>query len=189
MTLAVVEMALRTLVASIKRLHTNFRLIPDRFNVAPDPSLPAAADLRYSIFPILIYRPASLRDTGSALADLPRSTLSNEDSEQVCGVVRSDMSSGSVRAAPPIDQLDVPAVERDLEGSGRTPWDRPQWMEILFDLAWTATFSGLTSNTTVTGLMTLVSYAFFFIFAWWMWVSQMIYDSMVGLLEVVAWRC
>lgn len=53
----------------------------------------------------------------------------------------------------------------------------PQWLELFFDLAWTVTFSGLTDNTPIKGPATILSYATFFVLAWWLWVSQVLYDT------------
>ncbi|EJD37328.1 hypothetical protein AURDEDRAFT_173603 [Auricularia subglabra TFB-10046 SS5] len=53
----------------------------------------------------------------------------------------------------------------------------PAWLGIFFDLAWTTTFSNLTSNTQLTTLSTLLSYTVFFVLAWWLWVAQVTYDS------------
>lgn len=53
----------------------------------------------------------------------------------------------------------------------------PAWLGIFFDLAWTTTFSNLTSNTQLTTISTLLSYTVFFILAWWLWAAQVTYDS------------
>ncbi|KAG8722021.1 hypothetical protein FRC08_007790 [Ceratobasidium sp. 394] len=53
----------------------------------------------------------------------------------------------------------------------------PSWLNLLYDLAWTATFSSLTSNTKFKGLWDIVSYTVFFTTAWWLWVSQVFYNA------------
>lgn len=57
------------------------------------------------------------------------------------------------------------------------PEDVPQWLELFFDLAWTISFSGLTGGTPIKGGSTIASYTVFFILAWWLWVSQVLYDT------------
>ncbi|KAG8686377.1 hypothetical protein FRC11_009030 [Ceratobasidium sp. 423] len=52
----------------------------------------------------------------------------------------------------------------------------PPWLNLFFDLAWTATFSSLTSNNKFKDLWDSVSYVAFFITAWWLWVSQVSYN-------------
>ncbi|EJD47708.1 hypothetical protein AURDEDRAFT_151245 [Auricularia subglabra TFB-10046 SS5] len=58
-----------------------------------------------------------------------------------------------------------------------TPEDVPQWLELFFDLAWTITFSGLTGGTPIKDGSTIASYSVFFVLAWWLWVSQVLYDT------------
>ncbi|EJD37333.1 hypothetical protein AURDEDRAFT_173608 [Auricularia subglabra TFB-10046 SS5] len=67
-----------------------------------------------------------------------------------------------------------PASGRPAESSQSGP---PSWLGIFFDLAWTATFSNLTSNTELTSFSTLFSYAVFFMLAWWLWTAQVTYDT------------
>jgi len=50
-------------------------------------------------------------------------------------------------------------------------------VELFFDLAWTTTFAGLTENSPITGPSTVGSYAVFFVLAWWLWISQVLYDT------------
>ncbi|QRV94295.1 low temperature requirement protein LtrA [Ceratobasidium sp. AG-Ba] len=52
----------------------------------------------------------------------------------------------------------------------------PGWLNLFFDLAWTATFSSLTSNAKFRNPWDSVSYAAFFTTAWWLWVSQVFYN-------------
>ncbi|CAE6476036.1 unnamed protein product [Rhizoctonia solani] len=52
----------------------------------------------------------------------------------------------------------------------------PGWLNLFYDLAWTATFSSLTSNNQFREPWDSVSYVVFFIVAWWMWVSQALYN-------------
>ncbi|KAG9088904.1 hypothetical protein FS749_001768 [Ceratobasidium sp. UAMH 11750] len=53
----------------------------------------------------------------------------------------------------------------------------PSWLNLLYDLAWTATFSSLTSNAKFKDLWDTLSYAVFFATAWWLWVSQVFYNA------------
>ncbi|CAE6439157.1 hypothetical protein ACGC1H_006898 [Rhizoctonia solani] len=52
----------------------------------------------------------------------------------------------------------------------------PSWLNLFYDLAWTATFSSLTSNNQFREPWDSISYIVFFIIAWWMWVSQVLYN-------------
>ncbi|QRV79656.1 low temperature requirement protein LtrA [Ceratobasidium sp. AG-Ba] len=52
----------------------------------------------------------------------------------------------------------------------------PGWLNLFFDLAWTATFSSLTSNAKFKEPWDSVSYIAFFTTAWWLWVSQVFYN-------------
>ncbi|CAE6444835.1 unnamed protein product [Rhizoctonia solani] len=52
----------------------------------------------------------------------------------------------------------------------------PSWLNLFFDLAWTATFSSLTSNNRFRDPWDSISYIAFFITAWWLWVSQVSYN-------------
>ncbi|KAG9079387.1 hypothetical protein FS749_008560 [Ceratobasidium sp. UAMH 11750] len=53
----------------------------------------------------------------------------------------------------------------------------PSWLNLFYDLAWTATFSSLTSNTQFRDPWNSLSYVAFFITAWWLWVSQVFYNA------------
>ncbi|KAG8929898.1 hypothetical protein FRC02_004906 [Tulasnella sp. 418] len=66
---------------------------------------------------------------------------------------------------------------------GRDIWDDdpvgdrpPSWLELSGDIAWTATFSSLTSNTEIVDGMSIVSYGVFFGMMWQLWASQARYD-------------
>ncbi|KAG8722325.1 hypothetical protein FRC09_006441 [Ceratobasidium sp. 395] len=51
-----------------------------------------------------------------------------------------------------------------------------KWINLLFDVAWTATFSNLTNNAQFREPYDSVSYAVFFVTAWWLWVSYVFYS-------------
>lgn len=59
------------------------------------------------------------------------------------------------------------------EEEGERP---PEWLELAGDLAWTATFSSLTSNTSVTQASAVWNYAVFFCLTWHLWATQTTYD-------------
>ncbi|KAG8945850.1 hypothetical protein FRC03_001624 [Tulasnella sp. 419] len=61
----------------------------------------------------------------------------------------------------------------DDEPVGERP---PGWLELSGDLAWTATFSSLTSNTDITDGRSIISYGVFFGMMWQLWASQASYD-------------
>ncbi|QRV79657.1 transmembrane protein [Ceratobasidium sp. AG-Ba] len=52
----------------------------------------------------------------------------------------------------------------------------PGWLNLFVDLAWSATFSSLTSNAKFKDSWGSVSYVAFFTTAWWLWVSQVFYN-------------
>ncbi|CAE6514184.1 unnamed protein product [Rhizoctonia solani] len=52
----------------------------------------------------------------------------------------------------------------------------PSWLNLFFDLAWTATFSSLTSNNKFREPWDSISYIAFFTTAWWLWVAQVSYN-------------
>ncbi|KAG8791668.1 hypothetical protein FRC12_008458 [Ceratobasidium sp. 428] len=51
-----------------------------------------------------------------------------------------------------------------------------KWINLLFDVAWTATFSNLTNNAQFREPYDSVSYVAFFVTAWWLWVSYVFYS-------------
>ncbi|EJD43890.1 hypothetical protein AURDEDRAFT_166949 [Auricularia subglabra TFB-10046 SS5] len=55
--------------------------------------------------------------------------------------------------------------------------EAPDWLELFFDLAWTVSFAGLTEGTPINGSRAILSYAVFFVLAWWLWVAQVLYDT------------
>ncbi|KAG8935213.1 hypothetical protein FRC01_005469 [Tulasnella sp. 417] len=60
-----------------------------------------------------------------------------------------------------------------LEPKSASP---PDWLALAGDLAWTASFSSLTSNTTVADPMSAWSYGVFFALTWHLWATQTAYD-------------
>ncbi|KAG8940000.1 hypothetical protein FRC04_005685 [Tulasnella sp. 424] len=52
----------------------------------------------------------------------------------------------------------------------------PEWLELAGDLAWTATFSSVTSNTCVTEPSGVWNYAVLFCLTWHLWATQTTYD-------------
>ncbi|KAG9101547.1 hypothetical protein FRC06_002831, partial [Ceratobasidium sp. 370] len=53
----------------------------------------------------------------------------------------------------------------------------PGWLNLFYDLSWTATFSSLTSNAQFRDPWNSISYVIFFTTAWWLWVSQIFYNA------------
>ncbi|EJD37325.1 hypothetical protein AURDEDRAFT_188092 [Auricularia subglabra TFB-10046 SS5] len=91
---------------------------------------------------------------------------------------RTPPAAQEVRFPEPVVGLDAVALrERKDENAESTETGPPDWLGIFFDLAWTTTFSNLTSNTELTTFSTLLSYAVFFILAWWLWAAQVSYDT------------
>ncbi|CEL63473.1 hypothetical protein RSOLAG1IB_10789 [Rhizoctonia solani AG-1 IB] len=52
----------------------------------------------------------------------------------------------------------------------------PSWVNLFYDLAWTATFSSLTQNGQFDSTWDAASYTIFFVIVWWLWASQVLYD-------------
>ncbi|KAG8692755.1 hypothetical protein FRC09_010976 [Ceratobasidium sp. 395] len=56
-------------------------------------------------------------------------------------------------------------------------WQKPsEWLDLLYDLAWTASFSSLTSTNKFKTPWDSVSYIAFFTIMWWIWTSQVFYS-------------
>ncbi|CAE6529179.1 unnamed protein product [Rhizoctonia solani] len=53
----------------------------------------------------------------------------------------------------------------------------PTWVNLFYDLAWTATFSSLTQNGQFDNTWDAASYTAFFVVVWWLWASQVLYDA------------
>ncbi|KIO30430.1 hypothetical protein M407DRAFT_20494 [Tulasnella calospora MUT 4182] len=51
-----------------------------------------------------------------------------------------------------------------------------EWLELAGDLAWTASFSALMNNTTITGSKSVWNYIVFFALTWHLWATQTTYD-------------
>ncbi|KAF8754514.1 Bacterial low temperature requirement A protein (LtrA) [Rhizoctonia solani] len=52
----------------------------------------------------------------------------------------------------------------------------PTWVNLFYDLAWTASFASLTQNGKLDGPWDMASYATFFLLVWWLWASQTLYS-------------
>ncbi|KAL5634232.1 hypothetical protein ACGC1H_006150 [Rhizoctonia solani] len=52
----------------------------------------------------------------------------------------------------------------------------PTWVNLFYDLAWTATFSSLTQNGEFDSTWDAASYTAFFVVVWWLWASQALYE-------------
>ncbi|KAH7338463.1 hypothetical protein B0J17DRAFT_424007 [Rhizoctonia solani] len=53
----------------------------------------------------------------------------------------------------------------------------PTWVNLFYDLAWTATFSSLTQNGQFDSTWDAASYTAFFVVVWWLWASQVLYGA------------
>ncbi|QRV88305.1 low temperature requirement protein LtrA [Ceratobasidium sp. AG-Ba] len=51
----------------------------------------------------------------------------------------------------------------------------PEWLSLFYDLAWTATFSNLTSSYSFVSSKQTITYVVFFTIALWIWVAQVFY--------------
>ncbi|KAG8960394.1 hypothetical protein FRC05_006953 [Tulasnella sp. 425] len=72
-----------------------------------------------------------------------------------------------------LPQSNLPGAAAEKDAESERP---PEWLELAGDLAWTATFSSLTSNTTVTEPGAVWNYAVFFGLTWHLWATQTTYD-------------
>ncbi|CAE6449155.1 unnamed protein product [Rhizoctonia solani] len=52
----------------------------------------------------------------------------------------------------------------------------PTWVNLFYDLAWTASFASLTQNGQLNEPWDTVSYTAFFVVVWWLWASQTLYS-------------
>ncbi|KAG9029105.1 hypothetical protein FS837_003638 [Tulasnella sp. UAMH 9824] len=69
--------------------------------------------------------------------------------------------------------------ETKQEGSSNSEEETerpPEWLELAGDLAWTASFSSLTSSTRVTEPISVWNYGVFFALTWHLWATQTTYD-------------
>ncbi|CAE6529186.1 unnamed protein product [Rhizoctonia solani] len=75
----------------------------------------------------------------------------------------------------PNDSLNVPSALPKTE-SNQLLNPGPAWVNLFYDLAWTATFSSLTQNGQFDTIWDTISYAAFFVVVWWLWASQVLYS-------------
>ncbi|KAJ1304851.1 hypothetical protein OPQ81_005984 [Rhizoctonia solani] len=112
-----------------------------------------------------VREPSSSGDYESAVLDAPPTTQSPsfrpEESQKDPS---TDSNSG--------EELVKGKPNHDVEWGEQIP----EWLNLFYDLAWTATFSSLTSNNQFREPWDSISYVVFFIMAWWMWVSQVLYN-------------
>ncbi|KAG8781864.1 hypothetical protein FRC12_021460 [Ceratobasidium sp. 428] len=78
---------------------------------------------------------------------------------------------------------DQPSKKQENVSTGSThekpdvEWQQPsEWLDLLYDLAWTASFSSLTSSNKFRSPWDSVSYVAFFTIMWWIWTSQVFYS-------------
>ncbi|CAE6397844.1 unnamed protein product [Rhizoctonia solani] len=101
---------------------------------------------------------------------------------------KGDYGNTVITSSPVIENEQIKFEETKTGGDHEEPvrlksnWDiewgeqAPSWLNLFFDLAWTATFSSLTSNNKFREPWDSVSYIAFFVTAWWLWVSQVAYN-------------
>ncbi|KAG8721009.1 hypothetical protein FRC08_016319 [Ceratobasidium sp. 394] len=70
------------------------------------------------------------------------------------------------------DELRVDNMNHDIEWGEQAP----EWLNLFYDLAWTASFASLTSNNKFKQPWDSVSYIVFFTIMWWMWTAQVFYS-------------
>ncbi|CAE6388699.1 unnamed protein product [Rhizoctonia solani] len=77
--------------------------------------------------------------------------------------------------SPQPTSLDTPVVMPKTE-SNQLLNPGPAWVNLFYDLAWTATFSSLTQNGQFDTVWDTLSYTAFFVVVWWLWASQVLYS-------------
>ncbi|KZV89782.1 hypothetical protein EXIGLDRAFT_695329 [Exidia glandulosa HHB12029] len=85
----------------------------------------------------------------------------------------------SVSSSQPLIEKSRMPTESDYAEEERERRRPPEWLAggTFFDLAWTVTFSSLTSNTPISTPSTIASYGVFFTLCWWLWAGQVAYDT------------
>ncbi|KAG8723985.1 hypothetical protein FRC09_000882 [Ceratobasidium sp. 395] len=75
------------------------------------------------------------------------------------------------------DTSKVLAHEESRSKSHDEAWGQqpPEWLNLFYDLTWTASFASLTSNNKFRAPWDSVSYITFFVIMWWIWTSQVFY--------------
>ncbi|KAH7338462.1 hypothetical protein B0J17DRAFT_718118 [Rhizoctonia solani] len=100
------------------------------------------------------------------------------DIQDGAGVAREDEEYQHLLEKPPAspnDCLNVPTTLPKTE-SNQLLNPGPAWVNLFYDLAWTATFSSLTQNGQFDTIWDTISYAAFFVVVWWLWASQVLYS-------------
>ncbi|CAE6468036.1 unnamed protein product [Rhizoctonia solani] len=100
------------------------------------------------------------------------------DIQDGAGMAREDEEYQHLLEKPPTspnDSLNVPSASPKTE-SNQLLNPGPAWVNLFYDLAWTATFSSLTQNGQFDTIWDTISYAAFFVVVWWLWASQVLYS-------------
>ncbi|CAE6374929.1 unnamed protein product [Rhizoctonia solani] len=118
-----------------------------------------------SLNPFLKENPSS-RDYESAAALDTTPTVQNSSS------IPQDPQKVPSTNASSTEELFKDQTNHDIQWGEQIP----SWLNLFYDLAWTATFSSLTSNNQFREPWDSISYVVFFVVAWWMWASQVLYN-------------
>ncbi|QRV94297.1 transmembrane protein [Ceratobasidium sp. AG-Ba] len=109
---------------------------------------------------------------GLAAHDSPPATPSCSQSSKYEDGRKMDYYDTDEKIRPESESIFSSTKNLDMEWGDQVPG----WLNLIFDLAWTATFSSLTSNAKFGNPWDSVSYTAFFTTAWWLWVSQVFYN-------------
>ncbi|EUC57236.1 low temperature requirement protein LtrA [Rhizoctonia solani AG-3 Rhs1AP] len=96
--------------------------------------------------------------------------LTEQRLEQWRPLSQNPFTSPDLGLAPDFDQQHSVSLPPTMTHAG------PTWVNLFYDLAWTASFASLTQNGQLTGPWDTVSYIAFFLVVWWLWASQTLYN-------------
>ncbi|KAB5590374.1 Transmembrane protein [Ceratobasidium theobromae] len=98
-----------------------------------------------------------------------------EDDEEVEKPLLEDPSP-PISPAKPIQGFQSTTAKAETEEPQQLLNPGPTWVNLFYDLTWTATFSSLTQNGKFSDVWDIVSYIAFFVAVWWIWASQTLYN-------------
>ncbi|QRV75715.1 low temperature requirement protein LtrA [Ceratobasidium sp. AG-Ba] len=117
-----------------------------------------------------------------------RSFISNPFEVQDSSPDEADIAELPVTGSPQVEAISEKKVLEEPQTPAQTAasvanrnydvvWGEqpPEWLSLFYDLAWTATFSNLTSSSSFVDIKQTATYAVFFSIMWWIWVAQVFY--------------
>ncbi|KAH7338473.1 hypothetical protein B0J17DRAFT_662609 [Rhizoctonia solani] len=98
--------------------------------------------------------------------DRPRTLVSDIGGDDEKAIEKPEMN----RASTNLSQQSSISPPANIAHAG------PTWVNLFYDLAWTASFASLTQNGQLNEPWDTVSYIAFFLVVWWLWASQTLYS-------------